>query len=268
MNKFKNKYGSLALVAGASEGLGLAWTRALAAHGMDLIIVARREEQLIAVALALQEQYKIKVQSICCDLASPDAVKKIVEETGDKQISFLVYNAAAAYIGPFHNNSLSAHQLIVSVNISASLGLVHALAGPMLLRGRGAIVLMTSLAGFQGSGFLTTYAATKAFIRIFAESLWYEWKEKGVDVIACCAGATTTPNYLRSAPEKISFAAPRPQSPEAVVEECLRKLGKTPSFISGRGNKLASFFMQHIFSRKRAINIMGSTTRKMYRIRD
>ena len=145
---------------------------------MDLIMDARREEQLIAVAIALQEQYKIKVQIICCDLASPDAVKKIVEETGDKQISFLVYNAAAAYIGPFLNNSLSAHQLIVSVNISASLGLVHALAGPMLLRGRGAIILMTSLAGFQGSGFLTTYAATKAFIRYLPKAFDMNGKKK------------------------------------------------------------------------------------------
>ncbi|HTS44317.1 MAG TPA: hypothetical protein VMH01_07960 [Puia sp.] len=89
-----------------------------------------------------------------------------------------------------------------------------------------------------------------------------------MDVIACCAGATTTPNYLRSALVKISFTAPRPQPREAVVKECLRKLGKTPSFISGRGNRLASFFMQYIFSRKKAINIMGSTTRKMYRIRN
>jgi hypothetical protein len=125
---------------------------------------------------------------------------------------------------------------------------------------------MSSLAGFRGSGFLATCAASKAFIRVLAESLWYEWKSKGVDVIACCAGATATPNYIRSMPGKTSFAAPQPQKPEAVVKECMRKLGKVPSFTSGSGNKLAAFLMQHIFSRKKAINIMGNSTRKMYRI--
>lgn len=127
---------------------------------------------------------------------------------------------------------------------------------------------MSSLAGNQGSGFLSTYAATKAFDRVLAESIWYEWKNKGVDVIACCAGATRTPNYILSNPQKISRLAPRPQSPESVVEECLSKIGSHPSFVSGRSNKIASFLMNRIFSVKRAINIMGDTTRKMYGFKD
>jgi short-subunit dehydrogenase len=123
---------------------------------------------------------------------------------------------------------------------------------------------MASLAGFQGSGFLSMYAATKAFNRVLAESLWYEWKEGGVDVIACCAGATSTLNFIETQPEKTSFLAPRVQKPREVAEECLERIGKQPSFIAGRGNRIASFFMQKIFSRQTAITIMGDTTRKMY----
>jgi short-subunit dehydrogenase len=136
----------------------------------------------------------------------------------------------------------------------------------MLKKEKGAVIIMASLAGFQGSGFLAAYAASKAFNRVLAESLWYEWKDKGIDVIACCAGATSTPNYIKSNPEKTGFFAPRVQTPEEVVEECFKKLGKTPSFVSGFGNKIASFIMQRLMPRKMAVKIMSDTTRKIYRL--
>jgi hypothetical protein len=85
-------------------------------------------------------------------------------------------------------------------------------------------------------------------------------------VIACCAGATATPNYLSTQPGKASPLEPRPQQPEQVAEECLRRLGTTPSFVSGTGNKWVSFLMQRVFSRKKAIEIMGDGMKKMYRI--
>ena len=122
------------------------------------------------------------------------------------------------------------------------------------------------MAGFQGSGFLTTYSSTKAFDRVFAEGLWYEWKDKGVDVIACCAGATLTPNYNNTKPKPLGFGAPKVLSPEEVVKETLPQLGKVPSFIPGLGNRWASFFMQRIMPRKLAITIMGDTTKNMYNI--
>ena len=268
MNSFKEKYGPIALVAGASEGLGAAWAKALAVRGLDLVLVARRQELLDTVADELRSQYKILVWTISCDLAEPDATAYIIKSLEGKIITCLVYNAAATYIGPFMGTTSAMHERIVSVNMITALQLIYNLSAPMLDLHRGAVILMASLAGFQGSGFLSTYAASKAFDRVLAESLWYEWKSKGVDVIACCAGATATANYKNSKPGKISFLAPKPQEPEQVVEECLRRLGKTPSFISGSGNKLASFFMQYIFSRKKAITIMGDTTRKMYGIKD
>ena len=136
----------------------------------------------------------------------------------------------------------------------------------MVAKGKGAIVLMTSLAGFQGSGYLSVYAATKAFNRILAESLWYEWKNSGVDIIACCAGATATPGYVHSQPEKTGSFTPRVLHAEEVPQECFRKLGKQPSCIAGRGNRIASFIMQNVMSRKMAVTIMGDTTRKMYKL--
>ncbi len=263
---FKEKYGPLALVAGASAGLGAAYAYALAARGLDLVIVARRRELLDETAQDISSKYNVRVLPLVCDLASPGAAEQISTATEGMAVNCLVYNAAASYIGPFLSVPASEHTRITMVNTITPMKLIYAFAGNMIEQKRGGIILMSSLAGFQGSGFLSTYAASKAFGRILAESLWYEWKLKGVDVIACCAGATATPNYFGSNPGETGFPAPRPQAPEQVVEACLRRIGKTPSFISGKGNRIASFLMQHVFSRKMAINLMGNTTRKMYGI--
>jgi uncharacterized protein len=265
---FKERYGPVALVAGASEGLGAAYADALAARGLDLVLVARRREMLEETAWRIAGKYQVKVLPLVVDLSAPDATDLIGRATADLAIHCLVYNAAAAYIGPFLDLPVAAHAGIATVNTLTPLKMIHTFGGKMIERRRGAIVLMSSIAGFQGSGFLSTYASSKAFGRILAESLWYEWKSKGVDVIACCAGATATPNYIGSKPGSTGFPAPKPQKPERVVEECFQKIGKTPSFVSGRSNKLATFLMQHILPRKTAINIMGDTTRKMYRIAD
>jgi len=265
---FKERYGPVGLVAGASVGLGAAYANALAAHGLDLVIVARHKEKLEATAQDISSKHNVNVLPVTCDLATENATVVIMNATQHLPIHFLVYNAAASYISPFMDVAVSKHIEIATVNTVTPLKMIHAYAGNMIKNKRGGIVLMSSLAGFQGSGYLSAYAASKAFNRILAESLWYEWKTKGVDVIACCAGATGTPSYYDTNPKPIGMFAPKVQRPEEVVEECLRKIGKTPSFVSGNANKFASFLMQHIFSKKMAINIMGDTTKKMYGIDD
>jgi short-subunit dehydrogenase len=262
----KEKYGRLALVAGASEGIGAAFATALAAAGMDLILVARRMELLQTLASSLSTRYSVHVDCISCDHADSAAPQQLQQATAGREIGLLVYNAAIPYIGYFERDSPEHHTQMAQANMITPMLLTQLFGIEMLARGRGAVILMASLAGFQGSGFLTTYAASKAFDRVLAESLWYEWKDRGVDVIACCAGATSTPNYVNTKPEKSSPFAPRVQTPEEVVRECLDKLGKVPSFVTGTGNKIASFFMQRLMPRRVAITIMGDTARKMYRL--
>lgn len=262
----KEKYGSTALIAGASEGLGAAYAHALAAAGLDLILVARRKEPLEKTAAELRDRYRIAVTSLSCDLSEPEATDHIAQATLGTEISFMVYNAALSPIGPYVNFSAEEHVRVATVNMITPLKMLRHFGEKMLGRKQGGIVLMTSMAGLQGAGFIATYAATKAFNMILAESLWYEWKDKGVDVIGCCAGATATRNYLDTKPGNVSVIKPSLQSPEQVVSECLQKIGKTPSFISGSGNKFASLFMHRLIPRKLATRIMGDTLRKMYRI--
>jgi len=233
-----------------------------------LVLVARRIEPLDALAAKLTNKYRINVSCISCDLSDLNAAFQLKEALQAKEINLLVYNAALSYIGPFEKNSIEHHNQIAFTNMITPMNMVQIIGEPMLKnkKGKGAIILMASLAGFQGSGFLTAYAATKAFNRVLAESLWYEWKNRGVDVMACCAGATSTPNFINTNPEKSGFFAPRVMRPEEVASECFNHLGKQPSFITGRGNKVASFIMQRLMPRKMAVNIMGDTTREMYRL--
>jgi len=265
---FKDKYGPTALVAGASEGMGAAYAFALAARGLDQVLIGRRKQPLEETAQQITKQFGVKVVPVCCDLSDADVVKHITNAIGDLRIDFLVYNAASSYIGPYLATGLATHQEIAAVNMLTPLSMLNYFGGKMVERRRGGIVLMSSIAGFQGSGYLATYAATKAFSRVLAEGLWYEWRPLGVDVIACCAGATATPNYIKTKPGKASLLEPKPQLPEQVAEECLNRIGKTPSFVSGTGNKMVTFLMQHLFPRTKAITTMGDGMRKMYGIKD
>lgn len=265
MMNLKQKYGKTALVAGASEGIGAAYANFLASEGFDLVLIARRMEPLRELANLLKEKHEIEILCISCDLAESTAAQQIEEALNGKEINLLVYNAALSYIGPFIQNSPENHAQMARVNMLTPLNMLHVFGEKMLTKRKGAIILMASLAGFQGSGFLAMYAATKAFNRILAESLWYEWKNGGVDVMACCAGATLTPNYKSSQPEKAGFFVPKVLTPQEVVTECFKKLGKQPSFITGTGNKVASFIMQKLLPRKMTITIMGDNTKKMYR---
>jgi short-subunit dehydrogenase len=127
----------------------------------------------------------------------------------------------------------------------------------MIQNKRGGIVLMSSLAGAQGSPRLASYAATKAFNAVLAEGLWKELKPHGIDVIGCCAGAILTPGYQQA--EK-SRNAPGTMTADCVAEQTLMVLGKGPVVIPGVINKIAGFVLKRLLTKKAAIGIMSGNT--------
>lgn len=256
-SRFARRYGLWALVAGASEGLGAAYARALAGRGLDVVLVARRAAALDALAVELRDGYGVTVRCHPGDLGEPGFVDSLVEVCADLEVSLLVYNAAHAPVGEFVSTSHEDLMQVVDVNVRAPLALVRSFLPHMLARRRGAVILMTSMAGNQGSPDLAAYAASKAFIRELAESLWFEAKDRGVDVIACCAGAVRTPGYTAAAGKD----APGTLDPEEVVEQALRALGRGPVVIPGSVNKLAAVVMGRLLPRRAAIAIMAGSTR-------
>ena len=261
---FLTQYGKWAIVAGASEGLGAAYAEELASRGLNLVLVARRSELLQTLASRLSTKYSVEIKSIVQDLSMPDAAEQVVRNITDVEIGLMIYNAAFSAIGPFLERSLDHHLKEIRTNAFTPLKLTYLIAQQLLERKRGGIVLMSSLSAFQGSAYISTYSATKAFNIVLAEGLWEEWREKGVDVLVCMSGAVSTPNYVASKPEPTGGLGDMTMYPEQVVQEALNALGKQPYVIPGRVNRLASFVMRHLLPRKVAVQFMGRILRGKY----
>jgi uncharacterized protein len=262
--KFSDRYGSWGIVAGASQGLGAEYADQLAARGLNLILVARRLELLKPLAAQLTAKYGIRTKCLDLDLADVNAAEQIVQATMDLDIGLLVYNAAYAAVGPFLDQSMAAHINELQTNIHSPLKLIYLLSQHFLERGHGGILLMSSLSAYQGSAYISTYAATKAFTIVLAEGLWEEWRTHGVDVLVCVSGAIETPNFAASQPTKTGGLGDMKLAPAQVAQEALEALGKQPYVIPGTMNRFASLFMRHFLPRKVAIKFMGNTLRKMY----
>jgi short-subunit dehydrogenase len=253
---FRERYGAWALVAGASEGLGAAYARALAGRGLNLVLVARRKAILDELAEDLRRSFGVEVR--CCDgdLASLSFLETLQAACSSLDVGLIVYNATQAPVGEFASASGEDLIRVVDVNVRAPVALLHAFLPRMTARGRGAVILMTSLAGNQGAPRIAAYAASKAFTRVLAEGLWYELKDRGIDVVACCAGAVRTPGYALTAGKD----APGTLDPEDVVERTLRALGHGPVVIPGFVNRAASVFMCRLLPRRAAIALMAGST--------
>jgi uncharacterized protein len=254
--RFKETYGSYALVAGGSDGLGAAFAEAVARRGLNVVLLARQEDRLRATAARLKQSYGVDVVAIAADVADYENVKEQLRQL-DLSIGLLVYNAAYAPIGPFEDTNEDQLVRATEVNVRAPLLLAKFLSAPMIERGRGGIVLMSSLAGSQGSPNIATYAATKSFNAILAEGLWKELKPHGVDVLACMAGAILTPGYREAESAK---PAPGTLDAKEVAEQTLNALGKGPIVVPGTVNKLARFTLMRLLSRRAAIAIMSKNT--------
>ena len=254
---FIDRYGPWAVIAGAAEGLGAATAQALAQRGLHLYLLDRNRDALATTAEDLRRRYGVAVEARQVDLAEPHFVNELPNEPA---IGLIVYVAAHAPLGPFATVPLADHQRALSVNCAGPIALVHRFLPSMVERGRGGVLLFSSLAGFQGSALLSTYAASKAFDLVLAESLAAELGPRGIDVAACCPGPTRTPAFERSAPRTI----PTPVlSPEMVAEQAVAGLGRRTVVIPGFLNRLSRAALT-LMGRQRAVGVVSRATLRMY----
>ena len=254
---FREHYGPWAVVAGASEGLGAAFAGALARRGLKLLLLARRADALAEVAAPLRQHTEVRTATL--DLADPELATRLAELTADLEVGLCIYNAAYAPLGPFLEQSFADHQRILDVNCRGPMVAARLLGAGMAARRRGGILLMSSLTALCGSPYLAGYGASKAFNLSLGEALWYELGPQGVDVLVCCAGATSTPGFLRSS----GADGPRAMTPEAVVDEALAALGRTPSMVPGLFNRVAAGLLARLLPRRSAVRIMGAQAAKL-----
>lgn len=238
--RFRAQYGPAALVAGAGVGLGAEWARQIAALGLDLLLIDRDAGALERTATAIRADAGVAVRTAQLDLGRADLIEAVRPWLEGLEIGLLVYNAALGTVAPFLELSPAHCARMLDVNCRGPMLLVHALAPAMVARGRGGIVLMSSMSGRIGSAQLTVYAGTKAFDLVYAEALWAELRAHGVDVLAVQPGSTRTPGWQSSQRPEDRGPGPHVMEPPDVVREALAGLGREPALVVGRQNREAA----------------------------
>ncbi len=253
--RFAERYGPWGMVAGASEGLGAAYARELARRGLSLLLIARREAPLRALCAEIERDFTVSARAIVADVSSPNLIELIDREASGLAVGLFIYNAAYSNGGSFLDRSPESLLRVIDTDCRAPLLLARHLGAAMRERGRGGMILMSSLTAFNGSPGLATYGATKAFNLVLGEGLWYELKKVGIDLTVCCAGAIRTPGYEASVSKTSVF--PPVLEPERVAREALQALGRRMVVIPGGFNRAISFLMRRLFPRRTTVRIMG-----------
>jgi len=227
------RYGPWGIIAGGSDGIGSAFAHALAARGMNVVLVARRKAVLEATAGDIRATHGVEVATVSLDLTAPGALADLERETAGLEPGLFVYNAGGDdYSAAFLDKELATHLQLVQRNCAGVLEAAYRFGGPMVARGRGALVLVTSGAAWAGGATLAAYGATKAFDLLLAEGLWAEWRDSGVDVLGLVLGATDTPSFHRALDAKGASHGDL-ADPRDVAEEALEHLADGPTWIFG-----------------------------------
>jgi len=259
---FSTRYGPWALITGASRGLGAEFARQCAERGLNTILVATNADLLKAQADAIKKDYGVEVKTIVLDLSREDILQEITPITDSLEIGLLVNNAGLSKVRPFLDDTLD--QLVKQLHVNARAGLILAyhFGRKMAERRRGGIIFLSSGSAMHGTAYCANYAGTKAYNLIIAETLWYELGRYGVDVLGFMAGSTKTPGWDASEPKTGRFM--KVMDVKSTVAEALKALGKRPSLIAGRSNRLGYFFLGKIVSRARAIRMVSGLMDKMF----
>ena len=256
------RYGPWAVVAGAGAGLGAAYATRLAAAGFDLLLVDRDADTVDALAAGLCDAHGTRLQTLSCDLGTDGAVDEIIEACDDLDVGLLVANAAASHVGPFRDQDPSSFEAQLRVNALVPTTLVHRLLPRFTRRERAGVILMSSLSSRRGAPLVATYAATKAYLAVLAESLWDELCDDGIDVLAVLPGSTRTPGWLSSNPQS-SLGTENVMAADDVVVEALAALGTGPSLVAGEANRASEAFLESM-DRADAVRMVGQVMRETY----
>ncbi|MDJ0922599.1 MAG: SDR family NAD(P)-dependent oxidoreductase [Henriciella sp.] len=261
-SRFTEKYGPWALVTGGSDGIGRAIAFDAAARGLNVCLVARREDQLQATARDIEDHFGVETRISATDLSTPNGVDHLVGELLDLDIGLFAACAGFGTSGHFVDSDLTRELNMVDVNCRAVVALTHVIANAMAVRGGGGIVLMGSIVGFQGVANAAHYAATKAYIQCFAEGLNAEMKIHNVDVLASAPGPVMS-GFAERADMTMGGAA----SPASVAKGTLNALGRKSTVRPGLLSKFLGYNLA-ILPRPLRKRVMGQIMKGMANQKD
>lgn len=226
------------LVTGASSGIGAEFARALAERGSDLVLVARREDRLVSLAAELGREHGVHCRIVSHDLSEPAAGRHL-RDLVPERLDLVVNNAGFAVQGTFIDNDADDLARLLAVDVEAVVDICSAFLPDMIARGTGSLVNVASTTAFQPVPTLAVYAAAKAFVLSFTQSLWYESKRHGVRVFALVPGPTHT-EFFDVIGETAAVTGSH-QTATEVVATAMRALDAKhtrPYVISGRKNSI------------------------------
>ena len=218
---FAAKYGPWAVIAGASEGTGECYARELAAMGINLVLVSRRSDALEALGAELKAKHGIEYRTLAQDLSAEGAGLNILEAAVGLDVGLYISNAGADNFARFFEDGTEGAHRLVRMNISTLIDAANGFGKQFVARGTGGVIVMASGAGLGGQPNLAMYAATKAFEINFAESLWAEYHERGIDIIGIAAPLMKTPTLLRLVPEDFDLSTA--YEPRRCNAQCARR---------------------------------------------
>ena len=257
--KFAQTYGPWALVTGASSGIGREFARQLAAHGLSVVLVARRAERLAELAAEVTARHGVAARIVPIDLCYDGFLDTIRAATDGLAIGLLVNSAGFAHTGPFLDAPPDDLNRLLNLNVRAPMALARAYGPAMRDRGHGGIIFLSSVTGFVGTPQWSLYSASKGFNLLLGEALAAECRAAGVAVMALAPGTTRT-EFLDVAGigNQMGMAA------EAVVSHALDRLGRADVVVPGwffRGGVFAMRFLPRAVNRA----VFGYVLRQMQR---
>jgi short-subunit dehydrogenase len=229
------------LVTGASSGLGEEFARQIAARRGDLVLVARTQERLDAVAEELRAKHQVEITTLPADLSEPAGVGEVIHFAANQRINVLVNNAGFGTYGKFAELDPARERAEIMVNVAAPVDLAHALLPGMLASRSGGIITVASAIGFQPGPGQAVYGATKAFALSFSEALWAETRGTGIRVVVLCPGPTATGFLSGLGDERAASSSiyRRAADPAQVVQAALRGFDRDEmTIVPGARNRL------------------------------
>lgn len=251
LERLRTRYGPWAVVTGASSGIGRETALALAEAGLNLVLVARSREALEEMAVDLASRHGIEARAVPADLALGSGAEEVEAATRDLDVGLLVAAAGFGTSGPFLDSSPEREMEMLDVNCRAPLRMSLHFGRRFAGRGRGGLVLMGSIVGFQGTPNAAHYAATKAYVQTLAEALHAELAPLGVDVLASAPGPTNS-GFAARAGMRMGAAL----GPADVARKTLDALGRRSTALPGTLSKVLAYSLAPL-PRWARVRVMG-----------
>jgi len=259
---FKHRYGDWAIVTGASSGIGKALAHEIASQGINIVLIARREDILESAAAELKSLHQIEARIISADISEDQGIDRVIQSTQDLQVGLLVLSAGMENNGLFIKNHLETELKLLQLNVVSTMKLTHHFTQGMVNRNKGGLMFVSSMTAHMPSPYFSNYSASKSYVLQLGKSIYGELKPLGVDVSILSPGITETPMATGTGIDWTQTPI-KPMSPETVAKEAMKYFGRKQVIIPGKSNRMMAFVAKYIIPEHKFALKNGDMMRKV-----